>query len=134
MKLSHKFILAFFFIIIIIVLYKLYKSDNHNNIESFSVINKLNNISKKRNNNKNKNKDNKNKNNKESTKNSIDELIKKTESIDPNSFTFEKLKEDIVKYSNSFKKDKFKNNSKNTAESFEKFALYKEKLFEIFKN
>jgi len=43
------------------------------------------------------------------------------------------MKEELNNYYNSFNKEKFNNNSKNTAESFEKFSLYKEKFFEIFK-
>ena len=43
------------------------------------------------------------------------------------------MKEEFYKYNNSFKKEKYKNNSKSTAYSFEKFAFYKEKFFEIFK-
>ena len=39
----------------------------------------------------------------------------------------------LADYKESFNKEKFKNNSKNTAESFEKFAFYKEQFFNIFK-
>ena len=41
----------------------------------------------------------------------------------PNSF---------LDYKKSFSKEKFKNNSKNTSESIEKFAFYKQKFYEIF--
>ena len=43
------------------------------------------------------------------------------------------MKKDLYSYKQSFNKEKFKNNSKNTRESLEKFALYKEKFFELFK-
>ena len=43
------------------------------------------------------------------------------------------MKNELNKYYQSFNKEKFKNNSKDTRESFEKFALYKEKFFELFK-
>ena len=63
----------------------------------------------------------------------FNKLMKNTENIykeKDNSISF---MDSINKYKQSFKKEKFKNNSKNTAESFEKFALYKDKFFEIFK-
>ena len=44
---------------------------------------------------------------------------------------------DLVGYfklnKNEAQKEKFKNNSKNTAESFEKIYFYKDKFFDIFK-
>jgi hypothetical protein len=43
------------------------------------------------------------------------------------------MKKELSIYNKSFTKEKFKNNSNNTSESFEKFALYKEKFFELFK-
>ncbi len=55
-----------------------------------------------------------------------EEFSKKTDKL-------ESFSETIFNYKNSFKKEKFKNNSKNTAEAFEKFAFYKEKFFDIFK-
>ena len=43
------------------------------------------------------------------------------------------MKKELIKYYRSFNKEKFKNNSKSTSESFEKYSLYKEKFFELFK-
>ena len=63
----------------------------------------------------------------------FDDLLKQTEKMDPDKYTLANMRKTILDYNNSFKKEKFKNNSKNTSESLEKFSLYKEKFFEIFK-
>uniref|UniRef100_A0A6C0EYL0 Uncharacterized protein n=1 Tax=viral metagenome TaxID=1070528 RepID=A0A6C0EYL0_9ZZZZ len=144
-------------IIVCIIIYKLYKNDSqnqgqYNNIETFeSVLNKLN--TKKGKGKNNNNSDNSDKSdNSDSKKNKIfndyfksksskfsntgttfDDLLKQTEKMDPDKYTLANMRKTISDYNNSFKKEKFKNNSKNTSESLEKFSLYKEKFFEIFK-
>ena len=66
-------------------------------------------------------------------KSSFDDLLKATEDMHPEKYTPTNIQKEVTDYIRSFKTEKFKNNSKNTAESFEKFALYKAKFFEIFK-
>jgi len=151
----NKIIIIILCIILFLVIYNLYKNDkiyNNFNIEHFGVLNKLNNKKKKKSNftnintisnntstntnTKNKNLDfNKHLNSFKSNKSGItfEDLIKASEEIDPKKVSFANIGEQISKYNNSFYKEKFKNNSKNTSESFEKFSLYKEKFFEIFK-
>ena len=144
-------------IIVCIVIYKLYKNDSqnqgqYNDIETFeSVLNKLKTKKGKGKNNNNSNKSD-NSNNSDAEKNKIfndyfksksskfsntgttfDDLLKQTEKMDPDKYTLANMRKTILDYNNSFKKEKFKNNSKNTSESLEKFSLYKEKFFEIFK-
>ena len=131
------FILIVFSIIIIIITYKLYSDDKDNydinnnyNIEHFeSILSKLN-KNKNKNNNKNNNTNNKNKNNKNIT---FDDLLTKSEKFSKEKDNLESITDALEKYKKKFKSNKFKNNSKSTAESFEKFALYKDKLFELFK-
>ena len=146
---SSKIILIILCTILVFIVYNLYKTsndDNYKNIENFSILKGLNNKKKKNNNSNTNSDDNDNDNNdKLDFKNSLrklkskktgttfDDLFKATEDMDPEKISFENMKNDLFKYNNSFKKEKFKNNSKNTAESFEKFNLYKEKFFEIFK-
>jgi len=67
------------------------------------------------------------------TGSTFDDLINASEKINPDKYTLENIRKTVADYSNSFKKEKFKNDSKSTAEAFEKFSLYKEKFFEIFK-
>jgi hypothetical protein len=62
----------------------------------------------------------------------FEELLKASEEIDPKKISISNMKKEISDYNDSFKKEKFKNNSQSTAEAFEKFGLYKEKFFEIF--
>jgi hypothetical protein len=133
-------ILILFSIIIIIMTYKLYNNDihnyggkhnnNHNTIEHFgSILSKLNK------NNKNDTKNNKtNKNNYKSNKSiTFDELISNSEKFAKEKDNLESITDALAKYKKIFKSNKFKNNSQSTAESFEKFGFYKEKLFELFK-
>lgn len=146
-------------IIVCIIIYKLYKNDSqnqgqYNDIETFeSVLNKLKTKkSKGKNNNNSDNSDNSSNSNNSDSKNKIfndyfksksskfsnsgttfDDLLKQTEKMDPDKYTLANMRKTISDYNNSFKKEKFKNNSKNTSESLEKFSLYKEKFFEIFK-
>jgi hypothetical protein len=146
----NKIIIIILFIILFLIVYNLYKNDKlHNdiNIEHFSVLNKLNKKKKKSNfintntNNNNNNNTNKNLNSNKylnslkSNKSGItfEDLLKASEKLNTKKISFENIGEQISKYNNSFYKEKFKNNSKNTSESFEKFSLYKEKFFEIFK-
>ena len=62
----------------------------------------------------------------------FEDLLNATEKMDPDKYSLANMQKSLSDYSKSFKKEKFNNNSKNTAESFEKFAFYKEKFFEIF--
>ena len=62
----------------------------------------------------------------------FEDLLNETEQMNPEKYTLANIHKSLSDYSKSFKKEKFNNNSKNTAESFEKFAFYKEKFFEIF--
>jgi hypothetical protein len=62
----------------------------------------------------------------------FNDLMNMTEKMKPQRYTYDNIKEEIQKYSKSFNKEKFKNNSKDTTEALEKFSLYKKKFFEIF--
>ena len=62
----------------------------------------------------------------------FEDLLNETEQMNPEKYSLSNIHKSLSDYSKSFKKEKFNNNSKNTAESFEKFAFYKEKFFEIF--
>ena len=149
---SNKIIIIILCIILGLIIYKLYKNDKtyKNNIEHFGILNNLNNKKKnKKNNNKKNNNNNNNNNNNDidtlslkqkisklkskKTGATFEDLLKATEDMNPEKLSLSNMKEEFYKYNNSFKKEKFKNNSKSTAESFEKFAFYKEKFFEIFK-
>lgn len=118
-------VILFISVLLLFVLYKLYYNDNF--IEHFGVLEKMKNISKR-----------KIKNRKEKFANTIkkkasfDDLFKATENMDPNRYSMTSIFNNLSDYKESFNKEKFKNNSKNTSESFEKFALYKEKFFELF--
>jgi hypothetical protein len=130
-------------------LYKTSNNDSYKNIENFvSNLKGLNNKKKKKNNFSNTNSDDNDNSNSDSkldfkkslrklkskkSGTTFDDLFKATENMDPDKLSFENMKNELIKYNNSFRKEKFKNNSKSTAESFEKFQLYKEKFFEIFK-
>lgn len=142
----NTFILFICTLILIIISYKLYKNDFNNEsdneyknyIENFSVLKKLksknnfeNTISNKLKKNKFKNVKNKFKNiNNETT---LDDLMRQSEAFSKKKEKVDSFTDSLEKYKNSFNNKKFKNNSKNTAESFEKFDLYKKKLFELFK-
>ena len=144
---TNKLIVIIFCVILILIVYNLYKNDikNYNNLEHFSILNKL---KKKNKNNNNNNNDNDKKENmydiskynktikslkSEKTGITFEELLKASEEIDPKKISISNMKKEISDYNDSFKKEKFKNNSKNTSESFEKFSLYKDKLLELFK-
>ena len=136
-------ILILFSIIIIIITYKLYSNDmtntNSNSIENFeSILTKLKTNNKKNNNNNNTNNNNNNnktKNNKTNKNKSItfDEIISKSEKFSKEKDNLESITDALAKYKKIFKSNKFKNNSQSTAESFEKFGFYKDKLFDLFK-
>jgi hypothetical protein len=158
---TNKIIVIFLCVILVLIVYKLYKNDNDNDndndryeyVEHFGILDKIKKKNRKKNNNSNNSNNNSNSNKKdgfEDTKiskyhNSIralksekndmtfEDVLKAGEAIDPNVFTIEHMKNELLKYSRSFSKEKFKNNSQNTAESFEKFGLYKEKFFELFR-
>jgi hypothetical protein len=135
------FIIFLFIIIFFVLLYNLHnKTKNDNYIENFSNLKKL-----KKNNSKNNSKISKN-NSKISKNNfqnipksnsnksiSFDYLMKKSEALAKKHNSQSSFLDSINKYRKSFNHAKFKNNSKNTAEAFEKFSLYKDKFFEIFK-
>ena len=150
MKIKH-LLYCTLFVILMIIVYNLYINNNENiNTENFeSVLKGLNNKKNSKNNNSS---DSKKDNNDDfekikklkikkklsslkskTTGTSFDDVFKATENMDPDRLSLLSINADLSKYYNSFKKEKFKNNSKNTAESFEKFGLYKEKFFEIFK-
>jgi len=147
---SNKIIIIILCIILGLIIYKLYKNDKtyKNNIEHFGILNNLNNKKKNKKNNNKKNNNNNNNDNdidtlslkqkisklkSKKTGATFEDLLKATEDMNPEKLSLSNMKEEFYKYNNSFKKEKFKNNSKSTAESFEKFAFYKEKFFEIFK-
>lgn len=115
--------------LVLFVLYKLYNKDNLQ-IEHFGVLEKMKNITKTKKINQKKDKFSNIKSNKTTT---FDDIIKMTENIDPDKYSIENMYNNLTDYKSSFNKEKFKNNSKNTAESFEKFAFYKEQFFNIFK-
>jgi len=157
---NYKLILIFALcILLLVILYKLYvKTKNTYQIENFeSVLNKLN--KKKKNNNNSKNSNNSDNTNTKvrdnfgndkisntsklirksisslkssKTNTTFDDLLKATENMDPDKYSVSNMQKDVADYIESFKKEKFSNNSKSTAESFEKFELYKSKFFEIF--
>ena len=119
-------VILFISVLLLFVLYKLYYNDNY--IEHFGVLEKMKNISKT-----------KIKQKKEKFANTIkkkatfDDLFKATENMDPNRYSRQSIFNNVSEYKESFNKEIFKNNSKTTAEAFEKFSLYKEQFFNIFK-
>lgn len=64
----------------------------------------------------------------------IDDVIERSERLKTNKMSMDYIKNELMKYYNSFKKEKFANNSPSTREALNKFPLYKEKFFEIFKS
>uniref|UniRef100_A0A6C0HM80 Uncharacterized protein n=1 Tax=viral metagenome TaxID=1070528 RepID=A0A6C0HM80_9ZZZZ len=78
------------------------------------------------------NKSNKSNNNNNYT---IDEVIDRSEKLHSGIgiLTIDNLKEQSINYYKSFKKEKFKASSGSTAEALDKFKLFKEKFFDIFK-
>lgn len=123
------YIIIFCCILVFFVLYKLYNKDNLQ-IEHFGVLEKMKNINKKKKTNQKKDKFSNIKSNKTTT---FDDIISITENIDPNKYSIDNMYKNLSDYKESFNKEKFKNNSKSTAESFEKFAFYKEQFLNIFK-
>ena len=149
---SNTLLLIFLCIILFLIAYNLYKNDNDNSkdydnnnyFEHFGILDKI----KKKKRNKENFKDTKEKyDNTNSLKyhksirnlkskktgTTFEDILKSSEEINPQKLTIESMKNELNKYYQSFNKEKFKNNSKDTRESFEKFALYKEKFFELFK-
>ena len=120
-------------IIVIIIVYKLHKNDSRQ-IESFeSILNKLSTKNNKKKNNTSKSKSKfTNINNDSKHQYTLDDVFKASENLDPDKYSLDNMSKDLTDYKKSFKTNKFKNDSKTTAESFAKFALYKEKFFEIF--
>jgi hypothetical protein len=158
---TNTIIIIILCVILVLIIYNLYKKDNqkdiqninydddYDDIEHFGV---LNNLKKKNKNNKKnkKNDDDANANNNiksnsldfkknfkslKSKKSGVtfDDLLTATEGMDPETISLASMQKELSNYRKSFSKEKFSNNSKNTAEAFEKFALYKDKFFEIFK-
>ena len=108
-----------------------YNLDNPDNIERFeSVLQTLKDNKKSENNTT----IFKNSNNKSNFKKKVrfDDIINDAESIDVGKYTIDNNKKSFFTYINSFGKDKFKNVSGTTTESFEKFGYFKDKFFEIF--
>ena len=131
-------VILFCSVLVSFVLYKLYINDNKNSknsnynniIEHFGIIEKMKNISKNKTKNQKKQKFSNTNSKKKAT---FDDLFKATEHMDPERYSLNNMFSGLSEYKESFNKAKFKNNSKNTAEAFEKFALYKEQFFNIFK-
>ena len=121
-------ILIAIIVILIIIIYKYNENNKYNNIENFSVLKKL---KKKKSKNNFDNVLEKTKNNDKNI--TFDELMKQSEDFKKQKDKIPNFADSIINYKNSFKQKKFKNNSETTAEAFEKFALYKDKFFEIFK-
>lgn len=123
----HYFIIIIFLLILIIIFYKLNNTDTNdffNTLENFSNLNKLKNNKKNYSNNTKKNK--------KKTKYTFDDVITMSETLHPEKYTITNIKNELIKYYNSFNKEKFNNNSKDSAEALDKFKLYKQKFFEIF--
>ena len=145
--------MCIFFIILVCIVYNYYKKSNDSiYIENFeSILKDLNKKkkNKKKNNNDSDDNDSNNSNSlnysnseikkqlsalkSKKTGTTFDDLFKASENMNPEKISISNMQKELSKYYNSFNKEKFKNNSKSTAESFEKFAFYKEKFFEIFK-
>jgi hypothetical protein len=70
---------------------------------------------------------------KSDNKYTIDDVITRSERLKTDKMSMDYIKKEIVDYYNSFKKEKFANTSSDTREALNKFPLYKEKFFEIFK-
>ena len=124
---NNLFIIIILIIILIIIIYKLYYNDSQNNnyIEHFeSILHKIKSKKIK------KKVSNIFQNNENTT---LDDLIEKSEKFTKKKDEYNLSIDSLMKYKDSFNHPKFKNNSKNTAESFEKFAFYKAKFLELFK-
>ena len=126
--------IIFFSSLVLFILYKLYNKDNNRNngnniLEHFGILEKMKNISKQK---KNKQKKDKFSNITSNKKATFDDIIKASENMDPDKISINNIFSNISEYKQSFDKAKFKNNSKTTAEAFEKFGLYKEQFFNIF--
>ena len=139
------FIVLVCIVSLVIIIYKFNKTET--DIEAFE-----NKLEKLKNSNKNKNKSGKrnNKLNKKKNSNSnkdgggdssdgegrkkatFNDLMKETESMNIEKYSYDNIKQDVLDYYKSFNKEKFKNDSKDTAEALDKFSLYKKKFFEIF--
>ncbi len=134
---------------LVLIIYNLYKScntisnyENIENIENFSILEGLDKKNKKKkNNDDNEDNDDNILDFKKSIKSlkskktgtTFDDLFKAAEDMKPEKLSMTHMLKELSKYNDSFKKEKIKNNSKNTAESLEKFKFYKEQFFNIFK-
>jgi len=107
-------------------------SKNSDNLDNLDNLDKLNNQTKSKKKTDSYIKNSLRKLKSKTSGTTFDDLLNETEFMDPERLSLESMQKDLANYSNSFKKEKFKNNSKSTAESFEKFKFYKEKFFEIF--
>ena len=130
-------VILFCSVLVSFVLYKLYINDNKNSnsninsiVEHFGVLEKMKNMSNIKKKNQKKEKFSNTNSKKKAT---FDDLFKATEHMDPERYSLKNMFSGLSEYKESFNKPKFKNNSKNTAEAFEKFALYKEQFINIFK-
>ena len=144
---TRQILFCIFCVILVLIIYNLYKScntiSNYENIENFSILEDLNNNSDKKKKKKKNNNDNDDnildfkksikslKSKKTGT--TFDDLFKAAEDMKPEKLSMTHMLKELSKYNDSFKKEKFNNNSKNTAESLEKFKFYKEQFFNIFK-
>ena len=151
MNYCEKIILFLFCIILIIIIYKIYINDiydiyddidDNKYIEHFkSSLSKIKNKKSKsffKNipnliNNDNDNDNDNGNGNSRGKKSTFDDIMKISENFKKEKDKVNTLAESIYNYKNSFNNKKFKNNSKDTAEAFAKFPLFKKKFFEIFK-
>lgn len=136
-KLSYQNLLYFILgVVILILIYKLFKkqsTQNNENIENFeSILNKLNKSKNKYNNKQKKRSQKSNFSNTKNTKTTLDDLVAEAEEIEPEKYSIGNIKQEIIDYANSFRKEKFNNTTGTTQEALEKFKLFKEKFFEIF--
>lgn len=65
-------------------------------------------------------------------KKTLDDLINDVSTIDLDKTNPYNMKDELVEYINSFGKGKIGKKSNNSAESLDKYKLFKEKFFEIF--
>jgi hypothetical protein len=133
-KLSYENLLYLLLgLISLVIIYKLVKSNTStNNVEGFqSIINKFKN-SQKNNSQQNK-KNNKNAIKIKKSKLTFDDIVKEAEEMDPGHYTVDNIKKDFFNYIESFRKAKFENVTGTTNEALDKFSLFKDKFFEIFR-
>jgi len=110
------------------------KKEKFNDIVDKGLLDGALNIFKS--NNKNtKNKKTSNSKSNSTSKYTIDDVINRSEKIQNGigKLSTDTLKTQAIDYYKSFKTEKFSANSKSTAEALDKFKLFKEKFFDIFK-